>query len=165
MIVEPAKPDDFGEISNLLAAAFDGNSEVILVKDLRQDADMAFELVCRQAGEIIGHIVFSPIGAPVRSLALAPIGVLPKRQRAGVGSALINEGLRLAMKDGWQAVFVLGDPAYYSRFGFSAALASPFDSPYGGPYFMALELQKNCLADQHGALEHAPAFARLEGDG
>ena len=63
--------------------------------------------------------------------------------------------------DGWEAVFVLGDPAYYERFGFSVAAAAGFASPYAGPYFMALGLNDGIIAPRTGRLAYARAFQDL----
>ena len=55
---------------------------------------------------------------PFRALALAPVSVAPEHQRKAIGRSLIEEGLQQARKQEWDAVFALGDPAYYGRFGF-----------------------------------------------
>jgi len=56
---------------------------------------------------------------------------------------------------------VLDDPAFYSRFGFSAQLAGALDSPYGGPAFMALEFRKDCLASG-GFVQYPDAFSLVD---
>ncbi len=100
------------------------------------------------------------MAAPFRALALAPVSVMPERQNAGIGSRLIRAGVERAVADGWQGVFVLGEPEYYRRFGFDPALAAGFASPYAGPYFMALSIG-GALPVTEGKLGHAPAFADL----
>jgi predicted GNAT family acetyltransferase len=74
--------------------------------------------------------------APFRALALAPVSVAPERQKAGIGSALVRSAVERARQAGWEAVFVLGDPAYYGRFGFDAHRAAGFSTPYAGEHFM-----------------------------
>lgn len=96
----------------------------------------------------------------MRALALAPLGVLPDRQGAGIGSALVREGLRAAPRRGREAVFVLGDPAYYERFGFSREAARGYDSIYAGDNFMILELRPGSA--RPGAIRYPPPFAGLE---
>ncbi len=64
-------------------------------------------------------------------------------------------------EQGYPAVVVLGEPAFYSRFGFRPELAAAIDSPYSGPYLMALELQPGALDDVRGKAHYAPPFARL----
>ena len=68
---------------------------------------------------------------------------------------LIHAGLHQCRELGIDAVVVLGHPAYYPRFGFSATLAQRLAAPYAGPAFMALELVPNCLAG--GGSVHYPA--------
>ena len=97
-----------------------------LVDRLRADGDAAIALVAAEHGRIIGQILFSPVRAPFRALALAPVAVLPGRQRQGIGSALIESGLARATTAGWEGVFVVGEPAFYRRFGFEPELAAGF---------------------------------------
>ena len=134
MIVRPAEAGDHAAIRAVLLAAFPGTDEADLVEQLRADGDAPIELVGELDGRVVGHILFSPVKAPFRALALAPLAVAPDEQRGGIGSELIRAGHELARKQGWEAVFVLGDPAYYGRFGYDAELAAGFSSPYAGEY-------------------------------
>jgi putative acetyltransferase len=118
-------------------------------------------LVAVDADKIIGHVMFSRMAAPFRALGLAPVSVAPERQRSGIGSELIREGLARAAAAGWAGVFVLGEPEYYRRFGFSPALASGFTSPCAGAYLMALALNGPLPATE-GKIEYAPAFHGIE---
>ena len=85
----------------------------------------------------------------------------PERQRCGVGSLLIRDDLSRCEVGGWAAVFVLGNPAYYGRFGSRADRASGFESPYVGPHFMALALGRGEWPADRGKLRYAHAFAAL----
>ena len=161
MIVRDAQPQDSEAIRSLLVAAFGGDGEADLVDRLRGDGDAAIELVAEEDGRMVGHILFSPVAQPERTLALAPLAVLPERQGSGIGSRLIRNGHETAQSRGWTAVFVLGEPDYYRRFGYDLALAEPFDSPYAGPYFMALRLDER-VPLSGGPVRHAPAFQALE---
>jgi putative acetyltransferase len=93
-------------------------------------------------------------------VGLAPLAVRPDRQRSGIGARLIRAALERAKGDGWQAVFVLGDPDYYRRFGFDSSLASGFSSPYSGPHLMALALEA-ALPVTSGTIVYAKAFEFL----
>jgi putative acetyltransferase len=155
------QPADFAAIRRLLIAAFGGEVEARLVEQLRADGDSEIELVAEELGRIVGHILFSLVAAPFRALALAPVAVLPDRQRGGIGSALIEAGHERAADKGWRGIFVLGEPDYYRRFGYSRALASGFSSPYAGEYFMALALG-GPLPATGGEVRHARAFAAVE---
>ena len=160
MTIRAAEPADHGAIRELLVAAFPGPDEAQLVARLRADGAAAIELVAEQGNSIIGHILLSPVQAPFRALALAPVAVAREHQRTGIGSAMIEAAHAIARDHGWTAVFVLGDPSYYRRFGFDPALAAGFSSPYAGPYFMALALA-GALPTRTGRVEHAAAFASL----
>jgi putative acetyltransferase len=96
---------------------------------------------------------------PARALGLAPVAVLPAFRRRGVATGLIEAGLARACGQGWELVFVLGDPAYYRRFGFDTGLARDFTSPYAGDHFMARALVMT--APRGGKAEYAPAFSGL----
>ncbi len=143
---------DRDAISDLLALAFGGTSEARLIEMLRRDGHLALSLVAEAAGTIIGHVALSPIVADIPALALAPVAVHPAMQGRGIGAALI----RAAQKNFEDhALIVLGEPEYYSRFGFA-----PVDlvSPYAGPYLQGT----GCEALPAGSrIAHAPAFSMI----
>lgn len=149
-------------IRNVLVSAFPTALEADLVERLRQDGDLALSLAATSYGEVAGHVAFSPLTAPFRALGLGPVAVRPDKQRQGIGGRLIQTGLAHAEQAGWQAIFVLGDPAYYGRFGFSVAEARGFASPYAGPYFMVLALGRDGLPARSGDIGYAAAFRDLE---
>ncbi len=148
-------------IRALLVEAFPTSLEADLVDRLRADGDIAAAHVAREAGEVVGYVALSPLAAPMRALGLGPLAVAPRLRRHGIGKSLVTEALEQATNDAWEAVFVLGDPAYYGRFGFSAADASRFETPYAGPYFMALALNASGLRVRTGHIGYAPAFRDL----
>lgn len=148
-------------IHDLTAAAFGQEAEAQLVDMLRTDGDAELSLVAEEAGQVVGHVLLSPMAAPKKVLGLGPISVLPDRQRQGIGGALIAAAAERAQAAGWSAIFLLGDPNYYARHGFSVDLAAGFDNPYAGPYFMARELVPGALSRTF-AVDYAPAFARME---
>ncbi|MGE0630329.1 MAG: GNAT family N-acetyltransferase [Hyphomicrobiaceae bacterium] len=106
-------------------------------------------------------MMFSKMLSPELALGLGPVAVLSGSRRRGIAARLIEDGLSRAAASGWRSVFVLGDPAYYGRFGFSAAQASGFASPYAGPHLMGLSLTGEALSCATGRLEYAPAFAAM----
>ena len=157
--------EDAEAIRSVLLAAFPTALEADLVDRLRRDFDSEISLVAEECGKIVGHVMLSRMtaegdGRQYRALGLAPVAVVPERQRQGVGGALIEQALASARLLGEELVFVLGEPAYYARFGFSAETAKPFVSPYAGPYLMAQALTGLHLPAK-GRAEHAPAFADL----
>ncbi|MDH7797812.1 MULTISPECIES: N-acetyltransferase [unclassified Beijerinckia] len=168
MLIRDEQPDDIAAIHHVVEAAFGQAVEAALVDQLRAAGDSVISLVAIEEEAVVGHVMFSRMTAPFKALGLAPVAVLPQWQGRGIGSALIREGLKRAAAEAWpeawsepwQAVFVLGDPAYYRRFGFDVARASGFISPYAGPYLMLLTLRDDVLA-REGRIDYAPAFAAL----
>lgn len=140
-------------------AAFGGTDEAALVDALRGAGDLALSLVARFQRAYLGHVAFSPIKAPFPAWALAPLAVRESVRGQGIGAALVQQGLAVARARGVQAVFVLGDPAYYARFGFSVRAARGFGCPWSGPEFQMLTLTSQSLPA--GALTYAPAFDAL----
>lgn len=137
-------PGDIDAIRAVHRLAFDDETVVRLVDQLRDDGDVVTSLVSVENGQIVGHIMFSELeidqGSETRSGAsLTPLGVVPERQRLGIGSALVRRGLELCRERGRPIVIVLGHPSYYPRFGFSSTLGKRVKSPYGDA-FMALSL-------------------------
>jgi putative acetyltransferase len=164
--IRPATPADAPPIREVHLAAFPTPAEADLVARLHEDHDSEISLVAEQAGEIVGHAMLSRMsvsagGRAYRALGLGPVGVLPGTQGSGLGSELIRSALAIAGTLGEEVVFVLGEPEYYSRFGFSAEAAAPFASPYAGPYFMALWLRPDPAPHFEGSADYAPAFGAL----
>lgn len=155
--VRPERTGDGAAINDVIVHAFGRTDEARLVAQLRQDGDAAISLVAIDGDAVIGHVLLSPMSAPFRAVGLAPLSVAPVHQRRGVGAALVNAAIAQARHDGWSAIFVLGDPAYYGRFGFRADLAIGFLSPYAGPHFMALPLA-GPLPVASGLVAYATAF-------
>lgn len=156
----PETPDLEGAIRAVLLAAFPTAVEADLVERLRRDGDLVTALAACDGDEVVGYVALSRMEAPVRALGLAPVAVAPGRQRQGIGSGLVRHGLARAGAGGWEAVFVLGDPAYYRRFGFETEAAAGFASPYAGPCFMVQPLAGG-LRTHTGRVAYAPAFAGL----
>lgn len=128
MLIRPETTGDAEAIHALIAAAFatmpfsDG-SEPAIVDRLRADGDLALSLVAFD-GALLGHAAFSPVRLRVPGpwLALGPVSVRPDRQREGIGTALIETGLARLRERGARGCVVVGDPAYYGRFGFRGDL-------------------------------------------
>jgi len=97
------------------------------------DDEGSFGVVATRDGAVIGHVQFSRawIGeTPV--LILGPVGVLPDAQGRGIGSSVIKSGLGEAQRRGERAVVLLGDPAFYTRFGFIPGARLGLRNPAAG---------------------------------
>ncbi|HEU0134792.1 MAG TPA: N-acetyltransferase [Allosphingosinicella sp.] len=167
MAVRPETSDDADAVRAVHLAAFPTSAEADLVARVKSDRDSEISLVAEQCGEIVGHVMLSRMkvsagGRIFRALGLAPVGVVPGSQGSGVGSELIRSALAVGEALGEELVFVLGEPEYYGRFGFSAQAAAPFASPYAGPYFMALWLRPEAFPAVAGTADYSPAFAALD---
>jgi putative acetyltransferase len=163
VIIREEAPADRPEVDVLLRDAFGGDDEAKLVSRLREDGAIGAALVAEADGHVVGHLVLSWLpaqmdGRPVRAVALAPMAVRPGHQRRGVGSRLVGAAIAQARQIGARAIVVLGHPAYYPRFGFSADLAAKLAAPFSGPAFMALELVPGALTGASGSVVYPPAF-------
>jgi putative acetyltransferase len=163
MVIRPAGPDDQAAIHAVVTAAFTAEfgkaDEADLVEALRRDGDDLLELVAEEDGAVVGHIFFSPLTTDTgaRFAALAPLSVMPGRQKDGLGTWLMETAHELLRASGVEAVIVLGHPAYYPRVGYSAEAALAVTSPFKGPHFMALALKPGAL-DQPVTITYAKAF-------
>lgn len=159
--VRPLRPGDEDTVLAVVGAAFtsadhDGGEEVDIVRRTWASGapDRRLELVATDAGAVIGHLAAAPgrlDGRPSDVAGVAPVCVAPAHQGHGVGSALMRALLRLATERGWPLLVLLGDPAYYGRFGFEPA--GPLGLHYapvgrGDPHFQARRL----TADGDGGL-------------
>jgi putative acetyltransferase len=144
--VSPEQPDQLERIYRVNTRAFDGrNEEAELVDALRSAGDLLLSLVATVNGEVVGHAAFSRLtvdaaDGPVGGVALAPVAVDPDCQGEGVGSKLISAGIEMLRERGEQVILVVGNPAYYSRFGFSCAVGKRYPGRQSGPHFLALVL-------------------------
>ncbi len=162
-VVRLEEPDDIQAIHRINAAAFERADEADLVDRLRADGDLILSLVCETPDGVRGHIAFSRMVAEdehLRVSALAPMAVSPDWQKTGIGSSLIRDALNRLTESGEDLVLVLGDPAYYGRFGFKAEAAVGVKTPYDGPYQQAIGLTSEGRA-YRGTLQYAAAFAAL----
>src|SRR5947208_16582257 len=135
--IRPEAPADADAIAQVNRLAFGQDEEAKLVSDLRKGGFVRVSLVAEVNKTIVGHILFSrlPIITEtgiVEALSLAPMAVVPSYQRRRIGSRLVEEGLRACREAGHAIVLVLGHPNFYPRFGFSARMAEPLVSPFGG---------------------------------
>lgn len=174
MAIRAATADDVEAIGALLEAAFCRPDEARLFGALWGGDELAVALVNEvgdgtadgntDGGAVAAVAVLSHLAAPPDCLGLGPLAVARTMRDRGFGKALIGESADWARRAGHAAIFVLGQPRYYERFGFSVEVARPFASPYPPEFMMALELRPGALADaltDGGEIRYSPAFASL----
>ncbi|WP_319459263.1 N-acetyltransferase [Micromonospora sp. RTP1Z1] len=142
--LRPEDPADEAPVARVLAAAFArpdvaSPPEVGLVEELRHSDAWIPELamVAEHGGEVVGYALLTRVrvrsdGGAAPALALGPVAVAPHRQRIGHGMAVVQAGLDAATELGERLVVVLGDPAFYQRFGFTRADRMGLSSPWSG---------------------------------
>jgi putative acetyltransferase len=160
--VRTERPADAVAVRTVLQAAFAGSLEADMVERLRDGGDLVLALVADRPECLAGYVAFPRLvlrsdDRAVPAVGLAPLGVLPQWQRQGIGGALVREGLARLRAAGEALVCVLGDPAYYRRFGFAAA--PDFVSRYAGPYFQVQRLARG--APSGGAVSYPKPFDDL----
>ena len=161
--IRPAKRADIQEIMDLHEDAFDQEDEARIVEALADDGESLLSLVAlNEDGRIVGHIQFFPIEVinhdrPANFAGFGPVSAASELQNRGIGTALIEAGLKTIKDQGIQKVFVLGHPKFYKRFGFSQQETVGFAAAWGGPAFMALRL--NSGGPEFGELVYPAAFA------
>ena len=132
---------DFLQITEIHNQAFKGIEESQIVTNLRKNKNLKLSLVYENDGILVGHIAYSLIknnNDIVIGMGLAPLSVLPSHQNKGIGSKLVKYGNYQVKKMGFNQIFVLGDPKYYSRFGFEKAKKYNYFSDFDlkGNHFM-----------------------------
>jgi putative acetyltransferase len=165
--IRPERPEDIDAIFEVNLQAFGQDGEARLVNALRDDGDYLYELslVAVSGDSIIGHILFPPITivsdtAETAALALAPLSVHQDFQCLGIGTTLIEEGLKECQNLGHQIVIVVGHPSYYPKFGFTVARDFGIHAPFPCPdeAFMALPLTSGALDGISGTVRYPIAF-------
>lgn len=167
MIIRTEREDDYGLVQKLNEIAFGQSDEAELVSKLRKNPDYIPELslVAEENNKIIGHILFTPTEIVDgeqhhKSLALAPMSVLPEQQNKGIGSALVKAGFEKAKQLGFSSVIVLGHPDYYPRFGFLPAKQFGIHPPVKEwqAALFAKELKDTALKNVSGVVKYLPEF-------
>jgi putative acetyltransferase len=159
------RPEDALPVRHVNELAFGQPAEADLVEKLRAACGEALSLVAVADG-VVGHILFTPVvvesaARRVVGMGLAPMAVLPDRQRQGIGSQLVQRGIDSLRECGCPFVVVVGHPEYYPRFGFARASAHDLVSQWEGmpdAAFMVLILDERVMAGVSGVARYRDEF-------
>lgn len=167
MLIRTEAPADILAVDRLLKGAFDTEAEANLVMTLRENGRRTLSLVaCNDEGEVVGYVLFSPAtldGEDLNWQGLAPLAVRHDYRNKGIAADLVKEGLASLLEFDYPACVVLGDPAYYARFGFEASekhnMRCQWDVPQGA--FQVLGLVEGELNQRTGLIEYSREFSEL----
>jgi putative acetyltransferase len=166
IVVRHERPNDVEAVRTLNRLAFGQETEGRIVDLLRERCGDTVSLVAVEEEEIVGHIFFSPVtiagdAGPILGMGLGPMAVHPARQRAGIGSLLVRQGLDHLRHRDCPFVVVLGHPSYYPRFGFERAslhgLASQWEA-VPDEAFMVLPFNRTVMHAVSGVARYREEF-------
>ena len=163
--IRPERPADASQVRHVNELAFGQPVEADLVERLRRGCTDSLSLVAEDDA-VVGHILFTPVviesvGRRVLGMGLAPMAVLPDRQRQGIGSQLVRRGLEMLRERGCPFVVVVGHPEYYPRFGFERASMHGLASQWAGvpeEAFMVLVVDVRAMAGVSGVAKYRDEF-------
>ncbi|MBL8825909.1 MAG: N-acetyltransferase [Planctomycetaceae bacterium] len=160
--LRPETPHDAAAIHALLVDCFPTDAEARLVDQLRAAGRLLVSYVAEVEGQIVGHVAFSPVtvASGATGVGLAPVAVQVAQRRRGIAADLVTAGLAACRSLDYRWAVVLGNPAYYARFGFRPAREFGLSDEYGGgDAFQAFELQPHAIPRDAGLVRYAPEFA------
>jgi putative acetyltransferase len=163
--IRPESSEDASPVRHVNELAFGQPAEADLVEKLRAACGETLSLVA-VADVLVGHILFTPVvvenaSRRVVGMGLAPMAVLPDRQRQGIGSQLVRRGVDILRARGCPFVVVVGHPEYYPRFGFERASAHALVSQWEGmpdAAFMVLILDEHVMSEVSGVAKYRVEF-------
>jgi putative acetyltransferase len=163
--IRAERPDDITAIRRINELAFCGTEEADLVDRLRAHNKLLVSLVAEDEGQLVGHVAFSHLTLgtqrlPCAGAGLGPMAVVPERQRQGVGSLLVRNGLDQCRLVRIQWVVLVGHPSYYPRFGFVRASSFGVRCAYevSDEAFLAIELGVGALRGVTWTIYYEPEF-------
>lgn len=178
ILVRPEKPDDRDEIRHINLLSFGRTAEADLVDALRAAEGLALSLVAViggrlddgneiDGGEVVGYLALTPVvvltdGGDVPLLSLGSVVVAPDHRQRGVGTLLVEAGLERMREAGHAGIVVMGDPGFFSRFGFIPASrwGLRWDMQTNDEAFMALELTPGFMTGISGMVRAPGRYRR-----
>jgi putative acetyltransferase len=170
-MIRAEQPAEYGIVEIIHERAFGGKNEAAVVRAIRLSAGFRPEwsLVYEESGQITGHGMFSYVGlegdngSTRQIVVLAPLAVLPEKQRRGVGSALVQHGIALLELVSEPLVVVRGDFAYYSQFGFRPSIEVGIHAPFPvtADQYLAKTLSVY-TADYRGIVRYPATFRAVD---
>ena len=163
--IREERPGDVAAIRDVNKRAFGQDQEGNIVDALRSNAAGVLSLVATLNGQVVGHIMYSPltVGGEVTGAALGPMAVVPERQGQGIGSRLVDAGNRKIKDAGWPFIIVLGHADFYPRFGFMPASAHGIKCQWEVPddVFMLLVLDEAKMQGVSGLAKYRDEFSTV----
>lgn len=157
-------PGDVSAIRDLNKHAFGQDQEGNVVDALRSNGAVLLSLVATLNGQVVGHIMYSPISvSEVNGAALGPMAVLPAYQRQGIGSELVEAGNRRLEESGCPFIIVVGHAHFYPRFGFRPASTCGITCEWEIPddVFMVSVLDHAKMGGISGLAKYRPEFSTV----
>lgn len=160
--IRPETAADIAAIEKVTTSAFlnaphTSHTEQFIVNALRKAGKLTLSLVAEFEGAVVGHVAVSPVSISDGTtgwFGLGPISVTPEHQGCGVGYQLMREALRILRERGAGGCVLVGEPAYYGRFGFRADPNLVFPG-VPAEYFQAISFNP---PDPHGVVSYDAAF-------
>lgn len=162
--ISTEQKSEFGEIYSLIKTAFEtakvsDGTEQDYTNRLRENGYIeGLGIVAKQGGRIVGHVLVTKLniasqnGKSLNALLLAPLSVAVEYRNKGIGASLVNEAIARAKALGYPAIVLVGDPAYYGRFGFKKAADFGITNLDGFPdeYVLVCPLDNKALGAEQG---------------
>lgn len=171
--IRKEKPEDIQAIHDVNEQAFatamvQSGVEATLSDKLRDKGLATVSLVAVEDGNVVGHILFSPMtiladNAQYEALTMSILSVLPKYQRKGIGSQLVEAGHEECRQLGHEIVILFGHPWYYPRFGYVPARSKGLECRGNVPddVFMVVELTQGALDGKRGMIQFHPEHSTI----